>query len=316
MVGCVLVHEGEIISEAYHEEFGKNHAERNAILQLRDKDLLRSSTLYVNLEPCSHHGKTPPCADLIIDSEIPEVVIGMQDPHDKVSGTGITRLLDAGIKVTCGVLENECRELNKKFIWAHENERPYITLKWARTMDGFMGRLPGDTNGERQISSEEASVYVHKLRTEHNIIAIGAQTANSDNPMLNVRKWSGRDPVKVIFSPLGSLQEDLVLFESGETIVYTSTDRKYPGATVKLEKDQFLMKALQDVVSKGFHSILVEGGAQVLQAFLESGLWNEAHELVSQSTWDTGVTAPVIKTAPSYSSRLGSDTLNVYSNAN
>ena len=200
MVGAVIVCDDKIIGEGYHRQCGEAHAEVNAVNSVRDKSLLKRSTIYVTLEPCSHWGKTPPCSKLIIESGIPNVVVGMTDPYKEVSGRGINMLREAGVDVKVGVLENECVALNKGFLSAQWNKRPYVMLKWAQSADGFIDvlREPGSDIAPVVISDKLNSVYVHKLRAEYDAIMVGTNTAIKDNPKLNVRRWDGKNPVRVL----------------------------------------------------------------------------------------------------------------------
>jgi diaminohydroxyphosphoribosylaminopyrimidine deaminase/5-amino-6-(5-phosphoribosylamino)uracil reductase len=192
LVGCVIVCDGKIISEGFHQQYGLNHAERNAILHVADKDLLKKSILYVNLEPCSHFGKTPPCADLIIERKIPKVVVSNLDSNPEVAGKGIERLQNAGIEVITGVLENQGRFLNRRFFTHIEKKRPYIILKWAKSLDGFMS-----SETERWITNEAMRNLVHKWRSEESAIMVGTNTVSTDNPKLNVRAYFGKNPLRI-----------------------------------------------------------------------------------------------------------------------
>ena len=212
MVGAVIVCDGKIIGEGYHAHYGEAHAEVNAIRSVKEASLLRHSTIYVSLEPCSHYGKTPPCADLIIEKQIPRIVIGCQDPFSRVAGRGIQKLKDAGREVTVGVLEAECRQLIRRFITFHTLRRPYITLKWAESSDRFIDI--SRTDGKPVIlSSPLTSMLVHKKRAEHSAILVGTHTAKLDNPSLNVRHWCGRSPVRIVLDRKQTLSPELHLFD-------------------------------------------------------------------------------------------------------
>lgn len=211
MVGAVIVDtSGRIIGEGWHSRCGEGHAEVNAVASVKDRDLLKDATMYVTLEPCSHYGKTPPCADMIVENGIPRVVIGTLDPFAKVAGRGVAKLLDAGVEVMTGMLEKECRELNRKFMTAHSLQRPYITLKWAQSADGFI---------DGHISTPLNSMLVHKLRATHDAILIGSGTALADNPTLTTRFYAGKSPVKVVLDRRKRLPADLRLFSDGDVIV-------------------------------------------------------------------------------------------------
>jgi diaminohydroxyphosphoribosylaminopyrimidine deaminase/5-amino-6-(5-phosphoribosylamino)uracil reductase len=303
MVGCVIVYKGAIIGEGYHREFGGAHAEVNAINTVEDKDLLKESVLYVNLEPCSHHGKTPPCADLIIKMKIPKVIIGMNDPFDEVAGKGIQKLKDAGIEVVSGVMEDECRELNKRFITFHEKKRPYIILKWAQTKDGFIGKNCNTPSEYKPtwITSENLKPLVHKWRTEEQSIMVGTNTALLDNPKLNAREWEGRDPIRLALDKNLRLPESLHIFDgSVPTIIFTSLQK----TTKNIKNTEFIEMdfkgniALQvcDVLfEKKIQSLFVEGGTMLLQAFIDRGLWDEARIFTGNKEFHEGVKAPEIK---------------------
>jgi len=223
LVGCVIVNSGEIIGEGYHKEFGGNHAEVNAINSVKDKEKLKSSTLYVNLEPCSHYGKTPPCADLIIKMGIPKVVIGNIDPFKEVAGKGIQKLKDAGVEVISGVLEKDCEELNKRFLTFYKKNRPYIILKWAKTTDGFISPEKKITGKPFWITDDKLKPLVHKWRTEEQAIIVGTNTALADDPQLNAREWKGKDPLRIVLDQNLRLPKTLHLFDKTiPTIVFTS----------------------------------------------------------------------------------------------
>ncbi|MDX9749197.1 MAG: bifunctional diaminohydroxyphosphoribosylaminopyrimidine deaminase/5-amino-6-(5-phosphoribosylamino)uracil reductase RibD [Paludibacter sp.] len=298
MVGSVIVHNDKIIGEGYHQRYGEAHAEPNAINSVTDTQLLRESTLYVNLEPCSHFGKTPPCANLIITSGIPRVVIGTLDPNPKVSGRGIQLMREAGIEVEVGVLEKECVELNKRFfIWQREN-RPFVLLKWAQTRDGFIDanrKEPGD--GPVLISNLLTKQFTHKYRAQNQAIMVSTNTAVLDNPNLSVRRWSGKNPVRITIDRTGRIPENYhLLDQSVRTLVFTEQTNKL--TSEKLEyitlpfDDGLIRNILQILSEKNIHSVLVEGGSQLLKSFISSGLWDEAHVEISPVELGDGVAAP------------------------
>ena len=304
MVGAVIVHNNTIIGEGYHQGYGLPHAEPNAINSVKDKSLLQQSTLYVSLEPCSHYGKTPPCADLIIQHKIPRVVIGMQDPNPKVAGNGIKKLRDAGIQVVVGVLEDECRELNRRFITFFEKERPYITLKWAQTQDGFIDkeRLSASESGLK-ISNELTRILVHKLRAENQAILVGTNTALLDNPSLNVRYWQGKSPVRLVVDRAGKIPPDYNIFNGQtKTIIFAEKSNKFYNENIEhcvvdLE-DDLIEKIIRISYEKGINSILVEGGANLLQQFIDKKLWDEAQVEIAPFEIEKGVKAPVMEKLP------------------
>ena len=270
MVGAVIVHNGRIIGEGYHQRCGEAHAEVNAIASVleKDKHLLPESTIYVSLEPCAHYGKTPPCAKLIIEKQIPTVVVGCRDPFARVDGRGITMLRETGIEVREGILEKECLWLNRRFITFHTQRRPYITLKWAQSKDGYIDRHR--TSAEEppvKFSTPATQALVHKLRAENNAILVGRRTYELDRPSLTVRYWHGKNPQPVVLSRNGA---------NGQTA--TS-----------------LPSLLTELYNHGVQTLLVEGGAQTLQSFIDSGIWDEARIETAPFTLSDGIRAPKIK---------------------
>jgi diaminohydroxyphosphoribosylaminopyrimidine deaminase/5-amino-6-(5-phosphoribosylamino)uracil reductase len=301
MVGAVIVYNGIIIGEGYHLEAGKPHAEVNAINSVADKSLLSKSTLYVSLEPCSHFGKTPPCTDLILSHNLPKVVIGTIDTSIDVSGSGFKKLVKAGCKVVKGVLEEECRRINRRFFTFHEKKRPYITLKWAQSADGFIDikRPINSTPEPYWITGKPERVLVHKWRAAEQSILVGAGTIRTDNPGLNVRDWEGHNPVKIILSRSGQLNEYLTENETNGTIIaFTGkTDADF-GRAEKVILNKEIPSALQilDYLYKSeIQSVFIEGGAEVLNHFIAMGLWDEAKIFFGNSSFDEGLKAPVIK---------------------
>ncbi len=309
MVGAVVVHDGKIMGEGYHHRAGLPHAEPNAIGQVSD-DILRQSTLYVSLEPCSHWGKTPPCADLIIRKQIPRVVIAMLDPNPLVAGRGIKMMQDAGIDVKVGVLENEARELNHRFLTAQEKHRPYVMLKWAQTADGFIDALrtePG--NGPVKISNPITKALNHKIRTEEGAIMVATRTALLDNPHLTVTKWSGKSPVRLLLDMNCRVPATQKIFDpAARTVVFTSSENEphyhksiktltpHDHITiVPLDCSQPLPpQVLAFLHSEKIDSVIIEGGTQWLQTFIDLGLWDEARIETSSAIINSGVKAPVI----------------------
>lgn len=297
MVGAVIVSNGRIIGEGYHARCGEAHAEVNAIRSVREPHLLRSATLYVSLEPCSHYGKTPPCADLIIEKQIPRVVVGCLDPFIKVAGRGIEKLRAAGVEVATGVLEEECKALINRFLTFHQQQRPYITLKWAQSSDGFIDRLR--TGGEPlHLSSPLTLMRVHRLRAEHSAILVGRGTALLDNPSLNVRYWSGPQPVRIVIDRQGKLQQQhLHLFDGSQrTLLLTETPGTLPVEYRILDFSSPLPPQIATLLhNEGLQSLLVEGGSYTLQSFINAGLWDEAFVEEAPLVIGQGVTAPTLK---------------------
>lgn len=301
MVGAVVVHAGKIIGEGYHREYGKAHAEVNAINSVQDKSLLPESTIYVSLEPCSHYGKTPPCSQLIIDSKIPKVVMATLDPYPKVSGRGVKMLQDAGVDVRIGVLEDEARMLNKEFFTAQTSGRPYIYLKWAQTKDGFIDkkREKGSPAQPTPISNDLTRMLVHKIRSEVGAIMVGTETAIKDNPSLTTRFWRGKNPVRVVLDRNRRIPEDYTLFDDrAETLIFTekpdSLAKTGKVSFVPLTFDEFMIPALlKELNKRKIHSLLVEGGAMLLRSFINAGAWDEACVEISDILFSEGVKAPV-----------------------
>ena len=307
MVGCVIVHENKIIGEGYHKQYGEAHAEVNAINSVIDKSLLSKSTLYVSLEPCNHFGKTPPCADLILKYQIPEVVIGIQDPFEKVNGSGIKKLVDAGVRVTTGILENECRELNKRFFTFHQQKRPYIILKWAQSKDGFIGKK----NQSVRISNELTRIINNTWRTQEDAVLVGGVTARTDNPHLTARSIEGRNPKRIILSESGNLTIKLNVFDgNAPTIVYSKNNFSHANCeSVLIPDENALSFILSDLYNKNIQSMIVEGGTSVLNQFIQNDLWDEIRIFESDSLLEDGILAPPISLAISNTEQIGNNIL-------
>jgi diaminohydroxyphosphoribosylaminopyrimidine deaminase/5-amino-6-(5-phosphoribosylamino)uracil reductase len=299
-VGSVVVHEGIIIGEGYHLNAGGPHAEVNAINSVLEKSLLKKSTLYVSLEPCSHQGKTPPCADFIIANHIPRVVIGTLDTSSKVSGQGMSRLKEAGCEVIYGTLEQECRNLNRRFFTFHEKHRPYIILKWTQSADGFLDktRTSDTAPGPNWITGKSEMALVHKWRASEQAILVGAGTIRIDHPRLNVRFWKGNDPLKIILSRSGDLNKYLIGNETnGMVIVFTGNLNADLGGARKIKLKENIPSSLQVIeylYSTEIQSLFIEGGAEILTHFIENGLWDEARIFTGMVDFKTGVMAPLI----------------------
>jgi diaminohydroxyphosphoribosylaminopyrimidine deaminase/5-amino-6-(5-phosphoribosylamino)uracil reductase len=313
LVGCVIVHDGKILTEGWHQKAGCSHAEVNAIRQIQDKEVLKNSTLYVSLEPCAHHGKTPPCADLIVEHQIPRVVIGTVDPFAKVNGLGVQKLKNAGIEVKIGVLEHESRELNKRFFTFHKKKRPYIILKWAETADGFMGSLKEE---QKWITNSFSKQLVHKWRAEEQGILVGFQTAKIDNPQLNLRLWEGNPPTRFVLDRNLELDHSLHLFDQTQpTIVFTEKEKKEEEnlkfLTLNFETD-FLQGMLRVMYEQEIQSIIVEGGRKTLDLFIGEGIWDEARVFSSSHSWREGIQAPQIKGDLMLEKKIGEDTVKIW----
>lgn len=297
MVGAVIVCNGQIIGEGYHARCGEAHAEVNAIRSVKEPELLKHATIYVSLEPCSHYGKTPPCADLIIEKQIPRVVIGCQDPFSKVAGRGIQKLRDAGCEVIVGVLEKECRDLIRRFITFHTLHRPYITLKWAESSDKFIDLVR--TSGQQvRLSTPHTAMLVHKRRTEHDAIMVGTHTALLDNPRLTVRNWYGPSPLRIVLDRKLALSQDLHIFdETSPTFIFCEQHYfSHPAKNIfPLDYSQNIIpQILQTLYEHKVQSLLVEGGSILLQSFIDADLWDEIVVEESPIKLVSGVKSPKI----------------------
>ncbi|MEP7255392.1 MAG: bifunctional diaminohydroxyphosphoribosylaminopyrimidine deaminase/5-amino-6-(5-phosphoribosylamino)uracil reductase RibD [Ferruginibacter sp.] len=299
MVGAVLVCNDRIIGEGYHQQYGKVHAEVNCISSVNeeDKQYIFKSTLYVSLEPCAHFGKTPPCADLIIENKIPNVVIGCGDSFAAVNGKGIEKLKAAGINVVVGILEKECLELNKRFFTFHNLKRPYIILKWAQSSDG---KIAGENSSRVMISNEFSNRLVHKWRSEEAAILVGTNTALMDDPSLTTRLWPGNSPVRLVIDKELKLPTHLKLFEKTvKTIVFNYLKDEDDGLLLyyKLSKKKNILTQIVSILyEQQIQSVIVEGGAKLLQSFIDAGLWDEARVICNeQLIIGNGLAAPVLK---------------------
>lgn len=295
MVGAVIVCDGKIIGEGYHVRYGEAHAEVNAIRSVKDPSLLKRSTIYVSLEPCSHYGKTPPCADLIIEKQIPRIVIGCRDPFSKVAGRGIQKLKDAGREVVTGVLEEECKSLIRRFITFHTLHRPYITLKWAESADKYID-CRRESGTPAILSTPLTSMLVHKKRAEHSAIMVGTRTAELDNPSLTVRHWQGTSPVRIVLDRRQRLSPALHLFDGDvRTLVFTEKPKAAQANVEYIPIDfqrDILPQIMEHLYAQGLQSLLVEGGNILLQSFIDTGMWDEAFVEESPLKLLSGVKAP------------------------
>ncbi|HJA87295.1 MAG TPA: bifunctional diaminohydroxyphosphoribosylaminopyrimidine deaminase/5-amino-6-(5-phosphoribosylamino)uracil reductase RibD [Candidatus Parabacteroides intestinavium] len=299
MVGAVVVHNGKIIGEGFHRRCGMGHAEVNALASVHNEDLLREATLYVSLEPCSHYGKTPPCAELIIQKGIPRVVVGCLDPFPEVSGRGIRMLREAGVEVITGIMEQEARALNEAFMIFQTEKRPLVTLKWAESADGFIDACRNSAKtAPITFSTPETRARVHKLRAESAAILVGTRTALLDNPSLSVRYWSGKSPVRLVIDRELKIPSSYHLMDhSVPTLVFTTYRKEPVGQTEYVPLDfkiSIVHQILQCLYERKLNSLLVEGGASLLQQFLDSGYWDRAVVEKSPLCIQTGVKAPDI----------------------
>lgn len=323
MVGAVIVCDDKIIGEGFTSAYGGAHAEVNAIQAVTNIALLKKSTLYVSLEPCSHYGKTPPCADLIIKHKIPNVVIGLLDPHEKVKGQGIKKLIDAGCNVTVGILEKECQEHHKRFLTFHNKKRPFILLKWAETADGFITPIKDARNTNLEpywITNAYSRQLVHKWRAEEQAILVGTNTVLLDNPKLNTRLWKGKNPLRLVIDRDLKIQGDFhVLDKSTPTIFITQVagTLKYIDGiqyeVLDFSKD-LATQILEILYKRNILSILIEGGAQTLKTFIDANLWDEARIFIGTTTFAKGTKAPTISSKILRSSIIEKDSLNIYKN--
>ena len=320
MVGAVLVHKGNIIGEGFHMKYGGPHAEVNALSAVTDRTLYGESTLFVNLEPCSHTGKTPPCADLIIASGIPCVVVGSVDPNPLVSGNGIKKLLAAGIKVRTGIMEDECRSLNRRFFTWHVKKRPYIVLKWAKSMDGFIDIVRSNINEDRPawISNQVSKILVHKWRSEEQGILVGTNTAFLDNPRLNTREWKGNDPMRMVIDRVLKLPRTHHFSDNTQnTMVFNELTERTESRIRYLRIDfgpDFIKELLSRIYEEGIQSVMVEGGRKLLETFISSGMWDEARVFTGGKIFNKGVKSPVIEGIKPEEHRILDDLLQVYFN--
>ncbi len=320
MVGSVIVWRGMIIGEGFHQQYGGPHAEVNAINAVSDASQLKDSTLYVSLEPCAHHGLTPPCSNLIIEKKIPRVVIGTTDPFTEVAGKGIDKLRKAGLKVKAGVLEKECRELNKRFFTYHENHRPYIILKWAQTADGYIDNDRSSKNFgiPTWITGDLALRMVHKIRSGEDAILVGTNTALKDNPSLTVRHWSGRNPVRAVIDKNLRLSLSINLFDGiAETLIFNSQkegkDKNNSWIKIDFNKE-IVSQVLKTLHQHKILSVIVEGGKHLLESFILSGLWDEMHVFTGCKFFAGGVKAPSVSGKLTAEEWFDYDNLKIYYN--
>lgn len=305
MVGAVVVYNNRIIGEGFTSAYGGNHAEVNAINSVTDQSLLNKSTLYVTLEPCSHFGKTPPCSDLIVKHKIPEVVIGCIDDNPEVAGKGIAKLKASGCTVTVGVLEAECKEHHKRFFTFHNKRRPYIILKWAETKDGFIAPITKNEQKPVWITNSYSRQLVHKWRTEEQAILVGTNTVIEDNPSLTVRDWAGENPIRIILDRESKLNSDLNVFnDAAETLSITNLDIDF--------KKPIAIQIADILFKKNINSIIIEGGSQTLQTFINENLWDEARVFMGDVEFKKGIKAPRLEGKLLSESRIKNDLLRKY----
>lgn len=312
MVGCVILHQGKIIGEGWHKFFGGLHAEPNAIASVENLDLLPESTIYVTLEPCAHHGKTPPCADLIIKSGIKHVIIASLDPNPLVAGKGVALLKEAGIKVSVGLLGNEAEAMNKRFFTFHQEKRPYIILKWAQTRDGFIAQPNFDS---KWISNDLSRKWVHKWRSEEDAILVGPNTAYIDNPSLTTRFWPGKNPVRVLLDPMLNIPKTHNIFNDSAKTIVLNKHKENVNDNIKyiLCSDTSPENILRTLHKENIQSLIIEGGTGTINYFLEAGLWDEARVFTAQKKYFVeGLQAPSLRSAPHQEINVLNDKLHIY----
>ena len=315
LVGSVIVHDGKIIGEGWHRKSGEPHAEVNAVNSVIDKSLLSQATIYVNLEPCSHFGKTPPCCDLILEHKIPNVVIGTQDPNNIVCGNGIKKLKDNGTNVIVGVLESECNFLNRRFFTFHKQRRPFIILKWAESADGFIAPLSKSQQKPVWISNVYSRQLVHKWRSEEQAILVGTQTAIVDNPQLTLRDWHGNNPIRIVMDRTNRISAENHIFDNqAKTLVISGIDSQNV-ASEKIDYSGNIAAQICEVLHRNaILSVTIEGGKQTLETFINAGLWDEARIFKSSVIIETGILAPVFKAIASEKLQIGTDELLIFEN--
>jgi diaminohydroxyphosphoribosylaminopyrimidine deaminase/5-amino-6-(5-phosphoribosylamino)uracil reductase len=316
MVGCVITHKGIIIGEGWHYKAGEAHAEVNAINSVKDKSVLKESTIYVSLEPCSHFGKTPPCANLIIQHNIPKVVVGCVDSFSEVSGRGIQMLRNHGCNIIVGVLEKECLALNKRFFTYHNKKRPYIILKWAESIDGFIA--PKNNSKITWITNNFSRQLVHKLRTEEQAILVGTNTAIIDNPKLNIRNWKGSKIVRVILDKTLKISSENHIYDGTlKTIILTAKKRENKANLFFeiIDFDKEITSQICNVLYQHkLQSVIIEGGSKTLQSFIKANLWDQAHLYKGVTMFEKGIQAPKINGRLAIIKNIKNDSISIYNN--
>lgn len=313
MVGCVIVHDGKIIGEGYHQKYGKAHAEVNAVNAVINKDLLKESSVYVSLEPCNHFGKTPPCTDLLVERKVKKVIVACSDPFEKVNGKGIEKMKRAGIEVATGMLEKEAVDLNKRFFTFHQKKRPYVILKWAQTEDGYLAGKNGDS---RWISNSYSRQLVHKWRTEEDAILVGKNTALNDNPSLTVRDWHGENPVRILLDSNLEIPASYHLFnKDAKTLILNKRRDDNQGSNYWVKISSLNARVVLKVLYQhNIQSIIVEGGAQVLNSFIQENCWDEARIFYAKTTFGDGISAPDLTGDMIANKMIQNDQLSIYQN--
>ena len=317
MVGCVIVHQDKIIGEGYHRANGGPHAEVNAVRSVKDHSLLKESTAYVSLEPCAHHGKTPPCADMLVKHQIKKVVICNRDPFHLVDGAGVEKLKAAGIEVVSGILDEEGRELNKRFFTYHEKKRPFVILKWAQSSDGFIAPEAQNAGEITWISNERSKQIAHQLRKENAAILVGKNTALKDNPSLTTRLIYGQNPTRVLLDSELECSKELKIFnDEALTIILNKHKDKEQGNIHYVQCDMSPQGILNALYTAKLQSVLIEGGAATLQSFIDAQLWDEAYVFQGPSALQSGILAPNLQHRQTINiTSVGSDQLTIFKHA-
>lgn len=319
MVGSVIVYDDKIIGEGWHQKSGEAHAEVNAINSVSNKSLLTGATIYVSLEPCSHFGKTPPCCDLIIKHQIPNIVVGTSDPNPVVAGNGIKKLIESGLNVASGIIEGECIAANKRFFTFHQKKRPYIILKWAESRDGHIAPEQRHEQKPVWISNGYSRQLVHKWRSEEHAILIGTKTAIADNPKLDVREWTGNNPVRVVIDRTNRIPKESHIFDNRvKTIVISEKAVQCEQENIIFEVINFRKNIADEISSvlykQRIQSVIIEGGRQTLQTFIDANMWDEARVFTADINLKNGVKAPNLYKKPAEGKSISDDELLIFWN--
>ncbi len=318
LVGAVIVHDGKIIGEGYHQRCGEAHAEVNAIADVKQKDLIKEATIYVTLEPCAHFGKTPPCAELLVKHQFKRVVVATLDPFTLVAGKGIALIQAAGIEITVGVLEQKARYLNRRFFTFHEKKRPFIILKWAQTKDGFIDseREEEETASIRWISAPETQVFTHQLRTKEQGILVGWKTVLNDNPSLTARAFHGPNPIRIVIDPQLKAPQTATVFTDGfPTVVLNALQNKQSNSVQYIQLADFKTNTILTALFElKLLSVIIEGGRFTLQQFIDENKWDEAIVIQGKQTFQSGTSAPKLSGIPQKTVPFGEDRIHFYTN--
>uniref|UniRef100_A0AB33KRR2 Riboflavin biosynthesis protein RibD n=1 Tax=Tenacibaculum sp. Pbs-1 TaxID=3238748 RepID=A0AB33KRR2_9FLAO len=317
-VGAVIVHNNKIIGEGFTSPYGGPHAEVNAINAVQNQELLKEATIYVTLEPCSHHGKTPPCADLIIEKGIPDIVIGCVDTNSLVAGKGIERLKKAGRNVIVGVCQKDCIEHHRRFFTVQNKKRPYIILKWAETKDGFIAPLTKDEQKPVWISNQYSQQLVHKWRSEEHAILVGTNTVVADNPSLTARNWKGNNPIRIVIDKNLRIPSEVTVFDGNVKTIIVTEEKKEENQHVIYEQIDFSFQVAEQICEVLYkhqiQSVIIEGGAKTLQTFIDANLWDEARVFIGDVVFGEGVKHPIFNAKLSSEEKIDNDTLRIYRN--